>query len=104
MAIAQMEEDVLIFPKLLNLLLFTRILFLVSLHLLTENKSETHGCNLCLKKKKKQIKTDIKINSDIKLVVITIFHMVNKLNKKLSMLNRDMENIKKDSKNSKPKS
>lgn len=57
-----------------------------------------------LKKKKKQIKTDIKINSDIKLIVITIFHMVNKLNKKLSMLNRDMENIKKDSKNSKPKS
>lgn len=70
MAIAQMEEDVLISLKLLNLLLFTRILFLVSLHPLTENKSETHGCNLCLKKKKKANKnTDIKINSDIKLVV-----------------------------------
>ena len=65
MAITQMEEDVLIFPKLLNLLLFTRILFLLSLH------------------------------PFIKLVVITIFHMVNKFSKKLSMLNRDMENIKK---------
>lgn len=47
------------------------------------------------KKKKANKKTDIKINSDIKLVVITIFHMVNKFSKKLSMLNRDMENIKK---------
>lgn len=58
-----------------------------------------------LKKKKKQIKTHtLKLTVILSWLSITIFHMVNKLNKNLSMLNRDMENIKKDPKNFKPKS
>lgn len=67
MAITQMEEDVPIFPKLLNLLLFTSILLLLSLHPFTEKKIKVKQMDAtsALKKKKKQIRKQI-----LKLTVI----------------------------------
>ena len=55
MATTQMEEDVLIFPKLLNLLLFTSILLLLSLHPFTEKKIKVKQMDAtsALKKKSK---------------------------------------------------
>ena len=64
MAITQMEEDVLIFPKLLNLLLFTSIL-LLSLHPFTENKIKVKQMDATSALKKKQIRKQI-----LKLTVI----------------------------------
>lgn len=48
--------------------------------------------------KQNQTNTNI-FKNDIRLVIITVFHMAEKLKKEKSMLSRDMENIKKIQKN-----